>query len=353
MSGSLPSILLVTTSDKRRGAEVFGAQLRDGLPDFGWSVDAVCLTESRDTARVDLEPLTAVSPEDLGRFNLAVLRALRQRRRRTKPGVIVAMGGPTLRYCAMARRDSKLAYVSIGEPSRWIRSDYSRMLNRALIRKVDRLIAVSEATATQTTELFPSVADRTVVAHTGVPEALLQLEPGPNEGSLRVLVVGSLSDEKDPLLAARVGAALDGATIRFVGSGPLRNQLEEVKERGERIEIFDSVDDLHPHWEWAHVLLLTSRTEGLPGVVLEAAAAGVPAVGADVGGVSEALEHGVSGLLVERRLESFVEAMQQLDDDRRLLGELSNRGRERVADRFTLRAAFRRYDEALKTLIRP
>lgn len=347
-----PSLLLVAASDRRRGAEVFGSQLVEGLGDRGWSVEGVCLSRGGDGSRVDLEPLTDLTQGELGKFNRTAYLALRRRVRRSKPRVIVTMGGPTLRYGAAARTGStKLAYVSIGEPNFWIRSAFSKALNGYLIRRADLVIAVSSATADQTAELFPEMAPRTFVAHTGVPDDLLEVESRRTEGDLRVLVVGSLSSEKDPLLAAQVIAERDGVSARFVGSGPLADAVAELGQPGSGIELVGAVDDLRPHWEWADLLMLTSQTEGLPGVVLEAAAAGVPALAVDVGGVSEAVEHGVSGLVVERSPEALARGLDKLIEDRDHLAALSEEGRKRVATTFTLDAAHARYDELLRKLI--
>ncbi|MGH8915231.1 MAG: hypothetical protein ACRDZM_12040, partial [Acidimicrobiia bacterium] len=55
-------LLIVTATDRRRGAEVFTERLGQGLADHGWVVQTVSLTSSVDERRVDVEPLTAVSP---------------------------------------------------------------------------------------------------------------------------------------------------------------------------------------------------------------------------------------------------------------------------------------------------
>ena len=64
------------------------------------------------------------------------------------------------------------------------------------------------------------------------------------------------------------------------------------------------------------VLLLTSRFEGTPNVLIEAQAAGVPVVAPDVGGMSEALLNGVTGILVgNRRASSLASAVLEILDD--------------------------------------
>ncbi len=118
---------------------------------------------------------------------------------------------------------------------------------------------------------------------------------------------GASRTEKDPLAALetveRAGRSVP-VRMRVVGGGAQERILgEEVERRGlgaGTVELVGVVADVLPHLEWADVLILTSATEGLPGAVLEAAFAGVPTVGFDVGGVSEAVIDGSTGRLVTR-----------------------------------------------------
>jgi glycosyltransferase involved in cell wall biosynthesis len=56
---------------------------------------------------------------------------------------------------------------------------------------------------------------------------------------------------------------------------------------GDRVQLIGSVADPLPVFHAADALVLTSRTEGMPGVLVEAGLCGLPAVATDVGGVSE------------------------------------------------------------------
>jgi len=137
-----------------------------------------------------------------------------------------------------------------------------------------------------------------------------------------------------------------------VGSGPLEARLaERADELGlaDRVDFIGSVDDVYPHLLWADALLLTSKTEGLPGVVLEAAATSTPTVGVDVGGVGEAIKSGVTGLVVDRDVEALVAAIETLDH-----AELRNMGdaaRKHVETEFAFDQTVQRYSEILSGLI--
>jgi glycosyltransferase involved in cell wall biosynthesis len=123
---------------------------------------------------------------------------------------------------------------------------------------------------------------------------------------LRVISVGRLETEKNPLLLADVLAQLaqDGDRWRLVvcGEGTMRASLEErLRELGvaDRAELHGYVP-FGPHlmslYRESHALLHVSWTEGLPQVLAEAFAAGLPVVATEVGGVAGAV--GEAALLV-------------------------------------------------------
>jgi len=338
-----PRVLILTATDRRRGAEVFSVRLGEGLAGRGWVVDVVSLTRSGDLRRVGIDCLTEVDSAHPGRLNRRIVRALNDRIKDFKPDIVVANGGSTLRYGALAtlRSEAPLAYIAIGEPDFWIRSMPSRIANRWMLGRTTRILAVCDATRRQLLELDPSLAERIHVTYTGVPDELFTVRSGEDDpGPLRVVMVGSLSDEKDPLLALRSVARLRGVMLRFVGSGPLMDRIrDEIDALGvkDRVQLIGVVDDVTPHLEWANVLLLTSRTEGLPAAILEAGAASVPTVAVDTGGVREAISDGVTGIVVDRNdVDGVVRALTQLAADPEMVRRLGRAARLLIKERFAM-----------------
>jgi glycosyltransferase involved in cell wall biosynthesis len=339
-SPATPRTLIVASTDRRRGAEVFTERLREGLTSRGWVVEAVSLKGYGDEPRADLEPLVDKTVGSNGRFELDVARALRAKITSFKPDVVVANGGSTLRYAVATtfRRRPHVVYIGIGEPRYWIRSRLSKWLNRLLLRRVDHVLAVSTVTRGQLAQLEPSLSDRISTTFTGVPDDLFQMSHTMADGPLRVLMIGSLTDEKDPTRALRVVEAVDGATLRFVGSGPLLEKLRHEAQLlgvADRVEFVGSVMNVGSHLAWAHVLILTSRSEGLPGAILEAAAAAVPTVAVDVGGVRDAVIDGRTGFVSDSD-DELAAALRQLDSDREMLNQMGNAAREHAAEKFDL-----------------
>ena len=347
----------MTATDRRRGAEVFTERLAEGLGGHGWVVQAVSLTKSGDDRRVAIECLTDVDSSHPGRLNQRISRALNDRIRAFQPDVVLANGGSTLRYAALAtlRTKPRMVYIAIGEPDYWIRSGVARVANRWMLRRATRVFAVCEATARQLQALEPSLVGKVEVTYTGVPDEMFRSQSEANSGPLRVVAVGSLSEEKDPLLALQSVAVVPDAVIRFVRSGPLAGRVlaEAAKlDMDDRVELTGAVDDVAPHLEWASVLLLTSHTEGLPAAILEAGASSVPAVAVDVGGVREAIVDEKTGIVVRTREAAALSgALARLAADRSLVTRLGEAARAHVMERFAMDRIISGYSDRLSEVL--
>lgn len=353
------SVSVVVASNRRRGAEVFGEHLTHGLTGLGWDVDFVALASVASDRVVGASTLS--NRESIGRLDLATVRLLRRRLVSHAPSVILANGGATLRYSVAARASlavrPALAYASIGEPTYWLRSQRHARLQTFLHRRADVVLAVSQMTRTQLVNDLHLEESRVHVAHTGVaPEYFIDGD-GPHS-ELRIAFVGSLSHEKDPMSALIVVDALhrtQEVSLRFVGSGPLATDLAAEVQRSSLSDVVSftgSVSDVTSHLRWADVLILTSRTEGLPGAALEAGAASVPVVAFDVGGTSETMIDGETGILIEGRdSDIMVAELDALARDRSRIATLGQAATRFVAMNFTLDQAIERYDAILSDTI--
>lgn len=197
------------------------------------------------------------------------------------------------------------------------------------------------------------------MAYTGVPDRYFDITSARRTvDELRIIMVGALTREKQPQVGVQVLAALPDkcpARLRMVGAGNLEEAtVQEARRLGveQRVELIGSVEDIGPHLEWADVLLLTSSTEGLPGVVLEAAAAGVPAVAFDVGGTSEAIADGLTGFVVpDQDVAAGVDHLVDLAEHPDRLAELGEAARRHVEDQFRMSHAVGRYAAVLESAI--
>lgn len=130
----------------------------------------------------------------------------------------------------------------------------------------------------------------------------LRAELGAQEGELLVGMVACLKPQKAPLdfvaVAARVSQWIPEARFVLVGDGELRGTVEEAVRRAglqDRFGMLGWRRDIPAVMQALDVFLLTSHWEGLPRVLLESRASGLPVVATRVGGSAEAIveeEHG-------------------------------------------------------------
>ena len=118
--------------------------------------------------------------------------------------------------------------------------------------------------------------------------------------------VARLEYSKDMDLFLRVAKEMrgSGAVFQIIGDGPDRQKLRDAVERfglTDSVRIRTQPHDGRKYMPAFDVFLMTSRYEGLPYALLEAGLAGLPAVSTDVGGVSEIISDGATGLLVRGR----------------------------------------------------
>ena len=160
------------------------------------------------------------------------------------------------------------------------------------------------------------------------------------DGEVRVISVGRLEAEKNPLLLADVLARVreDGDRWRLVvcGEGEMRAALEDRLQElglGERAELLGYVPfgpGLLSLYRESHALLHVSWTEGLPQVIVEAFAAGIPVVATDVGGVAAAFGDTVR-LVPAGNADAAATALREIAADPRLRETLVRAGHKHAA----------------------
>ena len=175
---------------------------------------------------------------------------------------------------------------------------------------------------------------RSTVIHNGVDVSSFA-QGGSRNGVPRVISVGRFAFPKD--FTTLVGAL---ARIRadhraaLVGAGPMLPEVADILGRlnlSSRVALLGTRRDVPDLLASSDVFVLSSRSEGFPVSILEAMAAGLPVVAANVGGVAEAVVDGETGLLVPAGdAAALAEALERLLRDVELRRQLGARGRQRA-----------------------
>lgn len=190
-----------------------------------------------------------------------------------------------------------------------------------------RLTANSAMGARDYEEKFGLIPGSIDVIRNGIDVGVLAERCGP-EGRARVRASLGIAEDEPVLgavfrlvpakrphrwleVAARVAREQPKLRMLLVGEGPLRVELEGyAAELGiaERTHFAGRQSPVEPWIAAMDTMLLSSDVEGLPNVLMEAQALGVPVVTTDAGGAREAVEHGVTGLVVQ---DDSVEALAE------------------------------------------
>jgi glycosyltransferase involved in cell wall biosynthesis len=188
---------------------------------------------------------------------------------------------------------------------------------------------------------FPRIAPAGVVREAS---RNIRIELGISPEARIVGTVMRLSDEKNPELwvksAELVSQHEKNAYFVVVGDGPLRERLESMAASlgiQSKVLFLGKRQDIPDLLAMMDVFVLTSKVEGLPNVLIEAQALGVPVVATHVGGVAEVFENGVTGVLVDDHSPVAVaEAVLRLFSDEAMVERSRERAPVMIRDRFSI-----------------
>lgn len=195
--------------------------------------------------------------------------------------------------------------------------------------------------------------EKTHCIHTGVPVDDLPYRapvPAARGGPVHILCVGRLTETKGhPFLLRAVAMLRDGgcdARLRLIGDGPLLSPLRRLAaelriSQGVSFEGAQPQDYVRQALRQAHLFGLAAVTaadgheEGIPVVLMEAMASGVPVVSTWHGGIPELVEDGVSGLLAPPGdPAALAERLSKVLDEPGLAQRLARAARQRVEAHF-------------------
>ncbi|KRB81841.1 glycosyltransferase family 4 protein [Noviherbaspirillum sp. Root189] len=171
-------------------------------------------------------------------------------------------------------------------------------------------------------------AAQMVTVHNGIPDIAPPVAPVLNAVP-RIVMVARFAAPKDYETLLRAAALFQPQDLRVecVGDGPdLVASRSLAKELGveDRVIFHGARSDVAALLSDADIFVLLSRWEGLPISILEAMRAGLPVIASRVGGVPEAVEDGVTGILLERNdAGALADALRSLISDpprRRAMG---------------------------------
>jgi len=201
------------------------------------------------------------------------------------------------------------------------------------------------------------------IVRTGIPldEFPFREREFPSDGEWRFVQASRLIEKKGLATTLHAFTAFllhyPQARLTIAGEGPMLDELEELTRKlkiDDRVTLpgFLASEKLREIYYGSHIFLHPSETgsdgnqEGIPNSMLEAMATGLPVFATDHGGIPEAIENGMSGILVpELDYEALSRALLETVQDRHLLARLARNGANAVAEKFDQRKQIRRLEE--------
>jgi glycosyltransferase involved in cell wall biosynthesis len=218
-----------------------------------------------------------------------------------------------------------------------IQGRFSQLANVLAFRTSRAIVANSRDVAAYIRRAYAAPGQRIRVIYNGID--VERFHPSAADRDVGPIVsIGRLVDQKNHDLFLRAAAALSGevAEARFmiVGDGWLRQQLERQASQlgiADRVVFAGERGDIDAIVRTASLFWLTSRWEGMPNVVLEAMASGVPVIATAVGGTRELVREGVDGFVVAPDdVAAFVRHSRDLLRDGAVRRGFSRAARERA-----------------------
>lgn len=284
-------------------------------------------------------------------YNLSFLAAaLAKLGRRINRPTLVAVNVPSLlslaaAYLCKIALGIRFVVIIHGPPDLETNPITIRKLQYSLVRKASRVVCVSKDLALLTETRCRVRSHLISIIPNGFDEVEVEeamAHASVNARKPELTFVGSLNENKDPLTLIRsfklIAESNDDARLNVVGSGPLDAKVRAtvaLKGLLGSVTFYPSMkhSDLLQLLASSILIIMTSRQEGLPTVVVEALALGKPVVATAAGGLREIIKNGENGFLVpSEAAESLAQQVLMILNNDDLRRELSRHARESVAN---------------------
>jgi glycosyltransferase involved in cell wall biosynthesis len=322
-------VLFLDTRPIRRGAQVFVHELKSRFKQDGIAVKRVFLYKESNYEQLILDETDIVLPfndnnifEKFPTVHPRIIIELAKEIKAFSPDIILCNGSRTLKYAAVVKRlypsiKSKWIYRVIDSAVYWNRKSLTQLYYKHwVIPAMDAAVGVSQKSLNEMIQHYsfkkPSVCiPRAVdIDHFAnyIPEADARQNVGIPKDAFVLLFLGNFTKQKRPDrfidIINSVKESIPNVHGLMVGDGPLRSSVNDQISTLSLENNITSVGykkDVRPWIAMSDILLLTSDTEGMPGVILEAAAMKKVTISADVGGVREFIKHEENGYVIKSK----------------------------------------------------
>lgn len=349
-------VLQLVTQRQYRGAEVFAANLSNSLIAEGVEILFVGLyPPPENELRVERAKNIDLNGQKKGFVSFSALRRLLKLLQAEKPDIIQANGSDTLKYCYFAKYffpRIPVVYRNISMISAWLgNSRIKTILYKQLFSKIDHINSVGKMAIDDLKQAIGYPHSKTSVIRRAIPRQILdkhraaerlRAELGLYETDKIVVHIGNFSPEKNHVFLIeafkKIRISDPDVKLLLVGEGKLYNAIANaIVEDGMQSTIYmlGFRSDVQQIIAGTDLMVLCSKVEGVPGVLLEGAAQKVPSVAIDVGGVGEVVIDDETGILLPGfDLNEFIRACTALLNNQTQLMKLGEGAFKKVVQEY-------------------
>ncbi len=299
-----------------------------------------------------------------GKFHLPTILALYRQLRRQKVDVVSTHSGIDSWCAALAAQAAGVALVRTRHIDLPMHASWLNFVHFL----PDRIVTCGEAMRAHLLADNPLAPERLVSIPTGIdferlqaqtPRASLRQQLGLDDDEPAILMVAILRGVKRHMLAldafARLRSSHPRARLLLAGAGPMRAELEEharALQLTGQVSFLGHREDVADLLAASDILLLSSRSEGIPQSVVQAMGSGLPVVATRVGGLPELIDDGRNGLLVASEdADAMAAALRRLLDEPDLAQRLASAARDKVRTRYSYAAMLDATEHLLQDIL--
>jgi len=349
------------------GIEVFGFEIGRRLASRGIRVSIVA-SRKREQARqeeaegIEIHRIDAI--HDRYSLKLSMMPGICSAVKRMNPDIVHA-NDATSAFANSVLLDARRTVVTVHgigySPSDWP-PPFRQGIKMFQLEAVKRAAAVV-ATDTNTARELADIRSDVKTVPPGVDIDLFKkgahdMPEKLSENRVNVLYVGRLTNVKGVDLLADSFAVMDSATrssirVIVIGEGPLANRVRSQASLGAPVRLLGPLPhkDLPPYFANADLLVLPSRSEGLPITLLEAMSSTLPVVCSPVGGISTYFDESLFTPIERLSPEGVASAIGKVVGDLKEARKKALRARLRVEESFSWDVIAARYIEFYKEVL--
>ncbi|GAA4068729.1 glycosyltransferase family 4 protein [Amphibacillus indicireducens] len=247
----------------------------------------------------------------------------------------------------------KMVYEYFPKLNKKLFNRFFNYVEKYVCENSNRIVFVSEMSAANFVGLRPEYKDKIACIYNGI-DSSSDLANEIDIERLRMISVGTLNSRKAQNLIIESLAQIVDKSIKLtlVGDGEKKEEFYEIAENNQvldQVDFLGSRNDVEEILRGHNLFIMSSKDEGLPISIIEAMKHGLPIIATNVGGIPELIDG--NGILVEPDVESIKKAIEELNNNKTTLKEMSIKSRKIFEQKFTVNRMIKNYSDLIKEVI--